>query len=51
MAKKHTKKKGIDRKLLLGGILAAVLLGIGFLVVWRWISDNRLPNFRKEAAC
>ena len=49
MAKKHTKKKGIDRKLLLGGILAAVLLGIGFLVVWRWISDNRLPNFRKEA--
>ena len=49
MAKKHTEKKAIDRKLQLGGILAAVLLGIGFLVVWRWISDNRLPNFRKEA--
>ena len=48
MAKKN-KKKGLDRKLLLGGVLAAVLLCLGFVVVWRWLSDNRLPNFRKEA--
>ena len=48
--KKSVRKKGsqADKKLLIGGIIAAILLSAGFVKVWRWMSDNRLPNFRKE---
>ena len=45
-ARKNRQK--IDRKLLIGGLLAAAVLLAGFAAVWNWISDNRLPNFRKE---
>ena len=48
MAKKKKKQK-IDKKILIGGLVAAVVLLALFTKVWRWISDNRLPNFRKEA--
>lgn len=49
--KKSVRKNGKkrDKKLLIGGIIAAILLLAGFVKVWRWMSDNRLPNFRKEA--
>ena len=47
MARK--KKNKIDRKVLIGGLIAAVVLLGLFTKVWRWLSDNRIPNFRKEA--
>ena len=49
MATKRKKKQKIDRKVLVGGIVAAVLLCLGFLKVWSWLSVNRISNFRKEA--
>ncbi len=51
-AKKAPRKKGgqkIDKRLLIGGLIAAVILLALFAKVWNWLSDNRLPNFRKEA--
>ena len=48
MANKKKIQK-IDKKILIGGLVAAVVLLALFTKVWRWISDNRLPNFRKEA--
>ena len=48
-AKKSKKKKKAARRLLVAGVIAAVVLAGLALVVWRWLSDNRLPNFRKEA--
>ncbi|MBR1575679.1 MAG: endolytic transglycosylase MltG [Bacteroidales bacterium] len=42
-------KQALDRKLLIGGIVAAVVLLALFAKVWTWLSDNRLPNFRKES--
>ena len=47
MAKK--KKQKLDKKILIGGLVAAAVLLALSVKVWRWISDNRLPNFRKEA--
>ena len=47
MAKK--KKQRIDKKILIGGLVAAAVLMFLSVKVWRWISDNRLSNFRKEA--
>ena len=49
MATKRKKKQKIDRKVLIGGIVAAVLLCAGFLKAWSWLSVNRISNFRKEA--
>ena len=49
MAKARKKKQKPDRKLLIGGLLAAVVLLALFTKVWSWLSDNRIPNFRKEA--
>ena len=43
------KKKHVPAKILIPGILAAVLLGAGLLSVWNYLSDNKLPNFRREA--
>ena len=51
-AKKAPRKKGgqkIDKRLLIGGLIAAVILLALFAKVWNWLSDNRLSNFRKEA--
>ena len=51
-SRKNAGRKGkmkMDKRLLIGGLVAAVLLLAGFAKVWNWLSDNRLPNFRKEA--
>ena len=50
-ARKGGKKRkgGAERKVLVAGLVAAALLLAGFAVVWRWLSDNRIPNFRKDA--
>lgn len=47
--KKKKGKKNADSKLLLAGIAACVLLAAGSAKVWTWLSDNRIPNFRKNA--
>lgn len=50
--KKNTSKKKkskISAPVLVGGVAAALLLSLGITIIWRWISDNRMPNFRKEA--
>ena len=44
-----TKSKRIPAKILIPGILAAGLLAAGLLSVWKYLSDNKLPNFRHDA--
>lgn len=49
--KKNTgkKKKKAGTKILFIGLAAGVLLCAGAAKVWTWLSDNRIPNFRKDA--
>lgn len=44
------KKKAVRRKKIsLWAIAAATLLALAFAFTWRWLSDNKIPNFRRDA--
>lgn len=47
--KQSPKKRKLSGGARIAGLVAAVILCVLTVVVWRYLSDNRLPNFRKEA--
>jgi len=42
------QKKKVGKKISLLVVLANVLLALAFGYTWRWLSDNKIPNFRKD---
>ena len=43
------KKHHVPAKILIPGVIASVLLVAALYKVWNYLSDNRLPNFRRDA--
>lgn len=47
--RRRKNKKMQQRRVLIAGIAAGVLLIVGAIVSFRYLSDNKIPNFRKSA--